>query len=295
MFRRNESELQTRLFLGGTLIAVALVLMLLDQFSILRPAQQVISAVFTPVQRGVHQLGENLANYGAFVKSLDELRAENRALRDQYQAALADQGKLAELAQENTELRRQLDFQKNPDSKRFTTVSAEVINRDITGQNQAVIINKGANDGLAVGNPVVDPSGYLVGRLYKVDPQKSTVLLITDTTIGVNVSTRRFENNKQVDIPGGAADGTAIGQWQVGGRVKITLIKNDADIKKGDWVFTNGIGGTYPQNLLVGLVEDVIAQDGQPEKQATLKPIADLDHLQRVQIITSWGDVPATK
>lgn len=293
MFRKNDSELQTRLTLGGVLVALALVLMLLDQFSLLRPAQQVISAVFNPVQRGVHQLGENLGNYGVFMQNLEQLRAENRDLREKYQAALAEQGKLAELAQENTELRRQLDFQKNPDSKRFTTVSAEVINRDISGQNQAVIINKGSNDGLTVGNPVVDPSGYLVGRLYKVDPQKSTILLITDTTVGVNVSTRRFENNKQIDIPGGAADGTAIGQWQVGGRVKITLIKNESDIKKGDWVFTNGIGGTYPQNLLVGLVEDVIAQDGQPEKQATLKPIADLDHLQRVQVITSWGDLPA--
>jgi len=98
-----------------------------------------------------------------------------------------------------------------------------------------------------------------------------------------------------VDIPGGAVDGTALGQWQVGGRVKITLIKNDANIKSGDLVLTNGIGGIYPQNLLVGSVEQVNAQEGQPEKEATLKPIADLDHLQRVQIITSWGDVPPSK
>jgi rod shape-determining protein MreC len=216
-------------------------------------------------------------------------------LRAKYQKALKDQGNLVALGLENAELQRQLDFKKNPDSKRFTTVSAEVVNRDTTNQNQAVVINRGSNDGLTMGLPVVDPSGYLVGRVYKVDPQKSMVLLITDTTIGVNVSTRRFVNDKQVDIPGGAADGTALGQWQVGGRVTITLIKSDADIKKDDWVFTNGIGGTYPQNLLVGRVEEVIAQDGQPEKKATLKPIADLDHLQRVQVITTWGELPLPK
>ncbi|MEI6043378.1 MAG: rod shape-determining protein MreC [Chloroflexota bacterium] len=277
------------------LIAIALGLMILDQFGGLRLIQQVFSTVLLPIQQGTHQLGENLASYGAFTKNLDELRAENQDLREKYQEALANQGKVAALAQENAELQRQLDFKKNPDSKRLTTISAEVINRDSTSQNQAVIINRGSNDSLTVGLPVVDPSGYLVGRVSKVDPQRSTVLLITDTTIGVNVSTRRFVNDKQVDIPGGAVDGTALGQWQVGGRVTITLIKSEADIKNGDWVFTNGIGGTYPQNLLVGRVEEVIAQDGQPEKKATLKPIADLDHLQRVQVVTTWGDLPLAK
>ncbi len=293
MFSKNDSDLQPRFYLAALLALLALVLMVLDQLGALQPAQQVVSIVLSPIQRGVHQLGENLANYGVFTQDLERLRAENRDLRDKYQAALADQGKLAELAQEVAELQRQLDFKKNPDSKRFTTVSAEVINRDITAQNQAVIINRGTNDNVNKGMPVVDPSGYLVGRVLKADPQKATVLLITDTSIGVNVSTRRFENNRQVDIPGGAADGTALGQWQVGGRVKITLIKSEADVKLGDWVFTNGIGGTYPQNLLVGRIDNVMAQDGQPEKQANLKPIADLDHLQRVQVITSWGDVAA--
>jgi rod shape-determining protein MreC len=291
MFRRNESELQTRLYLTVALCAVALVLMVLDQLGGLRPVQQVFSFALSPVQNGAHQLGVNLANFGTFTQDLDKLRAENKDLRDKYQAALADQGRIAELIQENTELRRQLEFSKNPENKRFTTVSAEVINRDPSGQNQAVIINRGSNDNLTFGMPVVDPSGYLVGRVQKVEPAKSTVLLITDTSMGVNITTRRFENNKQVDIPGGAVDGTALGQWQAGGRIKIFLIKNEASIKQGDWVFTSGIGNTFPQNLLIGRIEKVIEQDGQPEKQATITPIADLDHLQRVQVITSWGDV----
>ncbi len=292
MFRRNESELQSRLYLAVALCAASMVLMLVDQFGGLRPVQQVLSLVLNPVQQGVHQLGENFANFGAFTQDLEKLRAENKDLRAKYQAALADQGRIAELLQENTELRRQLEFSKNPENKRFTTVSAEVINRDPTGQNQAVIINRGSNDGLNFGMPVVDPSGYLVGRIQKADPAKSVILLITDTSLGVNITTRRFDNNKQVDIPGGAVDGTAVGQWQAGGRVKISLIKSDASIKQGDWVFTSGIGRTFPQNLLVGRIEKIIEQDGQPEKQATLTPIADLDHLQRVQVITSWGDVP---
>lgn len=292
MFQRNGSELQSRLRLAALLVIIALGLMVLDQVGGLRPAQQAISTVLTPVERGTHQLGENLANYGAFTQSLDQLRAENQDLRSKYQAALADQGQIAELIQENTELQRQLDFKRNPDSKRFTVVSAEVVNRETTGQNQAIVINRGSNDNISFGMPVIDPSGYLVGRVYKVFPDSTTILLITDTNIGVNVSTRRFENNKQVDIPGGGADGTALGQWQVGGRMKITKLKNEADVKKGDWVFTDGIGGIYPQNLLVGRVDEVIAQDGQPEKEATVTPIAPLDHLQRVQVITSWSDLP---
>ncbi len=295
MLRRNNSEILSRLYLASILAFASLLIMVLDQFGALRPLQQIFTTVLSPVQERIHLLGINISNFGAFTQDLEKLRAENQDLREKYQAALAEQGKIAELAQENADLKRQLNFTKNPDSKRFSTVNVVVINRDTTGQNQAVIINHGASDNLATGMPVVDSSGYLVGRVAKVDPQKAVVLLITDTTIGVNVTTRRFEDNKQVDIPGGGADGTALGQWQVGGRVKITLIKSEADVKPGDWVFTNGIGGTYPQNLLVGRVENVEAQDGQPEKSATLKPIADLDHLQRLQVITSWGDLPPAK
>jgi rod shape-determining protein MreC len=86
-------------------------------------------------------------------------------------------------------------------------------------------------------------------------------------------------------------DGTALGQYQLGTKdlIKITLIQPDADIKVDDWVFTNGKGGSYPANLLIGRITRVSSQDGQPEKEAVVQPIADLNHLQEVLVITAWG------
>jgi rod shape-determining protein MreC len=143
------------------------------------------------------------------------------------------------------------------------------------------MVNKGDNDRVRPGMTVVDSSGYLVGRVSRVDADKASILLITDKIMAVNVSSQRYDKSQKVTInePG---DGTAAGQ---GNKLIMQRIKPTADIKAEDWVFTNGLGGNYPPNILVGYVEKVISQEGQPDKQAEIRPSADLERLRRVQII----------
>jgi cell shape-determining protein MreC len=117
-------------------------------------------------------------------------------------------------------------------------------------------------------------------------------LLISDNNIGVNVVMRRYgQDNKPIPIQP-PVDGTALGmaQLRTEEKIRISHLKPDADIKVDDWVFTNGLGGTYPANLLVGKVGRVISEAGQPEKEAVVVPIADLDHLQQVLVITGRND-----
>src|SRR3978361_127851 len=138
--------------------------------------------------------------------------------------------------------------------------------------------------------PVLNPAGYLVRRVGTGASKKSNVFLISDNNVGVNVYTQRYDaDNKRVPIQ--SVDGTALGQYQLGTKdlIKISLIQPDADIKPDDWVFTNGKGGNYPANLLIGRISKVSSQDGMPEKEAVVQPIADLNHLQEVLVITAWG------
>jgi rod shape-determining protein MreC len=252
--------------------------------------EQVTSTFLIPLENASNQLGSNLSRFGDFLSDNNQLRAENASLRQDLQAALADQGKVAELANRVDQLEKQLEFRANPENRKYSVVNAEVSNQDSSGVNQAITINKGSNDGLNRGMPVVNAAGYLVGRVVSVETKKSQVFLISDNNVGVNVYTQRYDaNNKRVPIQ--AVDGTALGQYQLGGRdkVKIGLIQPDADIKVDDWVFTNGKGGNFPANLLIGRITKVSSEDGQPEKEAVVRPIADLDHLQEVLVITAWG------
>ena len=290
MFRRNTSEVTQRLTFAAFMLGLALILMVADFSGFLRPVEQVTSTLLIPLENGAHQFGANLSRFTDFFSDNEKLRAENADLRQQLQTALADQGKVAELANRVDQLEKQLEFRANPENRKYTVVNASVTNQDANGINQAITIDKGSNDGLTRGQPVVNTAGYLVGRVVTVETKKSSVFLISDNNVGVNVYTQRYDaDNKRVPIQ--SVDGTALGQYQLGTKdlIKISLISPDADIKADDWVFTNGKGGNYPANLLIGRVSKVSSQDGMPEKEAVVQPIADLNHLQEVLVITAWG------
>jgi rod shape-determining protein MreC len=290
MFGKFSAEIQSRLIFFGILAAISVILMVSDRSGFLRPVEQIVTTVTSPVENAFHQLGRNLSNLSAFMGNLESLRAENQTLREQLQAVREENARAADLASQLFELEKELAFKRNPENQRFLTVSADVINRDVTGTNQALLLNKGTNDKIAIGMPVIDSSGFLVGRVEKVETKRSTILLITDTGMAANVYNKRFgTDRKQIAIEK-SADGTAVGQWQRGGRITIFRIQRDADIKVGDFIFTDGKGATFPANILVGYVTEIISSDGQPDKQAVVNPSSDLERLQRVQVIISTND-----
>jgi rod shape-determining protein MreC len=290
MFRRIRLDLQTRFYLLAVLVIISGVIIFLDRSDVLRPAKDVFSTFSSPIERGTFQLGRNLSDLGAFLDNLDKLRNENNQLHAELQTVKEQQARSVDIASQLFDLEKELAFKRNPANQRFTTASADVINRDLSGANQAIQINKGSNDKIVKGMPVLDLSGFLVGRIDKVDPQKSTILLMTDTNMAANVINKRFgADGKQQNIEKGAT-GTAIGQWQRGGRITIFRIAKDADIKPGDYVFTDGKGATFPPNILVGLVTEVLSSDGEPDKQAVVNPSTDLNRLTRVQVILATND-----
>src|SRR4051794_29866510 len=110
MFRRNTSEVTQRLTFAAFMIGLALILMLADFSGFLRPVEQVTSTLLIPLENGSHQLGANLSRFTDFFGDNEKLRAENADLRQQLQTALADQGKVAELANRVDQLEKQLEF-----------------------------------------------------------------------------------------------------------------------------------------------------------------------------------------
>ena len=290
MFKRTSKAMNRGFPLGAIWVALALVIVLLDQTGYLRSVEQVATTVLGPVEQAAHQLGTNLNRYGDFLSDNDKLRAENANLRLQLQQAQAAEAKLASLSNQVDQLQKQLNFKTNPNNKNLEILNAEVLSRGTTRTNKSITINKGSTDGVERGKPVVDSAGFLVGRVYRVENQQSEVLLITDSTVGVNVYTQRYDaSNHRVQIQ--PVDGTAVGQYQLGTseKIRIERLQQNADIKPDDWVFTNGLYNTYPPNILVGKVGQVFGQDGQPEKAASVQPIADLDHVSQVQVVLSWG------
>jgi rod shape-determining protein MreC len=140
-----------------------------------------------------------------------------------------------------------------------------------------VIINRGSNDGIQRGMPVVTNQG-LVGRVDAVIADAARIQLITDPASNVNV---RLQNAE--------ADASLIGS--VTGDITLDLIPQDIALEPGDLVLTSGLGGGYPPDLIVGQVINVRTRDFDLFQQASVQPVVDFNRLQIVLIIIDFKPV----
>lgn len=168
-----------------------------------------------------------------------------------------------------------VDFETgNPEN---TYKAAAVIGRDPSPFLQYVIINRGSNDGIQRGMPVVTNQG-LVGRVDAVIADAARIQLITDPASNVNV---RLQNAE--------ADASLIGS--VTGDITLDLIPQDIALEPGDLVLTSGLGGGYPPDLIVGQVINVRTRDFDLFQQASVQPVVDFNRLQIVLIIIDFKPV----
>lgn len=155
--------------------------------------------------------------------------------------------------------------------------AAAVIGRDPSPFLHFIIINRGSNDGILRGMPVVTDQG-LVGRVEAVIADAARVQLITDAASNVNVLLQNAE-----------VDASLIGS--VTGDVELELIPQDVMVEEGDLVLTSGLGGGYPPDLIVGQVVSVRSRDFDLFQQATVQPVVDFNRLQIVLVIVNFKPV----
>ena len=86
------------------------------------------------------------------------------------------------LAEENTELKKQLSFKQRAKAPQM---AAEVVGKNTDSADKTIIINVGEEAGLKVDQPVVAGDGILVGKITKVEKQLAVVRLISDNQIKV--------------------------------------------------------------------------------------------------------------
>lgn len=158
--------------------------------------------------------------------------------------------------------------------------AAAVIGYDTSPFLRYVLINKGSDQGVRRGMPVVTQQG-LVGRVAAVTSTAARVQLITDPASTVNV---------RLD-PSGAQ---AVLNGQITGDVVLDMIPQEANVQVGDLVLTSGLGGGYPPNLLIGQVTGIRGQDQDLFKRATVQTVVDFNQLEIVLVITNFRPVDIT-
>ncbi|WP_286262977.1 rod shape-determining protein MreC [Thalassotalea atypica] len=208
--------------------------------------------------------------------SRTELLTENQALKMnelRYQEQIMQ---LDIIKQENQRLRSLLSSPLRSDIKKMV---AEILSVDSDPYTHQILINRGANDGVYEGQPVIDDQG-IVGQVLLVGTTTSRVILITDVTHAVPVRIKR-NGIRLVASGSGRID-----------RITHAHVPHSADIQSGDVLVTSGLGGKYPEGYPVSTVSIVLKDESRPFARVRSTPIAKIDRLRYLLLL--WPEKPAS-
>src|SRR3954451_25062109 len=147
------------------LLVASLLLMTISSNPAVREVQHGVAFAFRPLQVAVDGVVNGVVSVGSTIADIDRLRLENEGLRDENHRLQEESRAAAEARRENELLTGLLQLRTG---LAFQTRAASVIARDSSEARRIVIIDRGTDDGLAVGQVVVSSGGALVGRLVDV-------------------------------------------------------------------------------------------------------------------------------
>lgn len=202
-------------------------------------------------------------------RSRETLMQENEQLRAESLLLKAKVQKLAALEAENVRLRELLNSSTLLDD---SVLVAELIGVSSDPRHHEIIINKGRDDGVYVGQPVIDAVG-LMGQVIMVGPLHSRVLLITDATHALPV---------QINRNGVRSIAEGVGQYY---ELELQHVAATTDIKVGDLLVSSGLGQRFPAGYPVAVVSEVVIDPGQPFATVKAKPSAALTRSRHVLLV----------
>lgn len=211
-------------------------------------------------------------------RDMATLREENITLRNEVAQLQSEIIALQENLAQAEILYTLLDFARNNPEHEYE--AATVIGREISPYLQYIIIDKGSNDGIRYGMPVVTQQG-LVGRIDAVISDAARIQLITDAGSVVNVRLKTASVEGQVS-------------GSITGEVSLDMVPIDAKVDIGEVILTSGLGGTYPPNIFVGQVLSLQSRQNALFQTGSVQPIVDFSSLSAVLVITNFKAVDIT-
>lgn len=276
--RQNWEQQIKPLFVKGpsigarllVLSAIALFLIFAgERFQWLDPVQSRLSVIATPFY-WVADIPSRLSTWTSdSLRSRDTLERENEQLQAESLLLTAKVQKLASLEAENVRLRELLNSSALLDD---SVLVGEMIGISPNPLHHQIIINKGSDNGLYVGQPVLDALG-LMGQIIEVGPLQSRALLITDATHALPV---------QINRNGVRSIAEGVGLFH---ELILRHVAATTDIQVGDLLVSSGLGERFPVGYPVATVTEVTIDPGQSFATVKAAPSAAINRSRHVLLV----------
>jgi rod shape-determining protein MreC len=279
----SRSSALKRRIVVGVLVLLSLVLITVSfRSSALDGAQGTAAGILKPFEVAADRVSRPFRDAVNWGRGLVHAKSENERLRAEIQA-LNQRLSLDEGAvQENVQLRYALHYRGLPSIANFRHVTASVSVNPQSAIDQSVAITAGTNDGVQVGNVVIDPvTGGLVGIVDRAFPGVAHVTLLTDTQSAAT----------SIDL----ASPTAVGIIQPSGgggdALAFALVPKSKVVNVGDTIITAGSLGKgaqpsmFPRGIPIGTVTSQKNSDVNPFKNIQVTPLVDFSSLQSVIVL----------
>ena len=175
------------------------------------------------------------------LNNIQELIKENAYLK----LKLSEQNNQIELAQKILKLEKVIV------GENFKLTTARIIHRSFETWEQYVVVNKGLNDDIKVGQGVICSEG-IVGRIKEVKKNTSVVELITNPNFKILVSMESTSDAKV--LQGMAQDNVFVSQRF---KAKLLEVKTEDDPLCPQNLETSRLGQQFPNHLHVGRLLEV--------------------------------------
>jgi rod shape-determining protein MreC len=249
---------------------VALALIIVDKrYDQLGRIRRVLSIVAYPVQIAVASPFEGWDWFRESVTTRDALRADKSKLEAELRLAQFRLQRYEALEAETQRLRGLRDSTAGG-TDRF--IIGNVMDVDLDAFRERVLVDKGAQDGVFVGQAVLDAGGVF-GQVARVGQLTSEVILLSDATHAIPVQINR---NGLRTIAVGTGDTS---------RLKLPYLPTSADVVAGDLLVTSGLGGGFPAGYPIGTVAEVKRDPAQSLADVDVKPAAALDRSRELMFV----------
>jgi len=259
-FRRNSVVL--------SLVFILVICGVLNIFQ--KEIRSFIYNISSPFQSILWKAGDNTSDFLDTIFDYDDIKNQKENILKENQELLSRLVETDQLRAENEELKKALELNLSED---FNLVQASIVQKENT--NDILVLNKGRQDGIEVGMPVISHEKVLYGKINETYDKFSKVILISDKEISFDAEI--FEKDVSGIIKG-----------KGGFEIFFDLIPRDKEVVVGDTVITSSISGFFPKGLLIGKIKEVIKSDIDPIQKAEISSFFDLSNANSLFIIKDF-------